>query len=172
VSVEFLVTSLVVVASPGTGVLLSATEAVGEDWVICTSRGMRRSRRLWRHGYGIRAGRIPMWRCFVEPTAGQKNLTVLFARWLKDPICGSPWRPGPSVRSTSCVTAAKRALTGGGRSDVRQYFGPAPRVDFGSIALASLRLTSGGLRREHAGPDEGSRARFSQHAHPSRVFSC
>jgi hypothetical protein len=38
------------------------------------------------------------------------------------------------------------------RPNVRQYFGPALRVDFGSVALASLRLTSGRLRREHAGP--------------------
>jgi hypothetical protein len=39
-------------------------------------------------------------------------------------------------------------------ADVRQYSGPALRVDFGSIALASLGLTSGRFRREHAGPGE------------------
>lgn len=44
-------------------------------------------------------------------------------------------------------------------ANVRQYFGPAPRADFGSIALASLRLTSGGFRREHAGPPERALAR-------------
>jgi hypothetical protein len=33
---------------------------------------------------------------------------------------------------------------------VRRYSRPALHVDFGFVALASLRLTSGGLRREHA----------------------
>src|SRR6266508_3235640 len=36
------------------------------------------------------------------------------------------------------------------RAHVRRYSRPALDVDFGFVALASLRLTSGGLRREHA----------------------
>jgi hypothetical protein len=40
------------------------------------------------------------------------------------------------------------------RANARQYFGPALRLDFVSVALASLRLTRGPLSREHAGPRE------------------
>src|SRR5207302_6023128 len=53
-------------------------------------------------------------------------------------------------------SAAPSAGGGDERPDVRQYFGPALRVDLGSVALASLRLTRGRLRREHGGPAERS----------------
>jgi hypothetical protein len=52
--------------------------------------------------------------------------------------------------STSADVYAARAA----QANVRQYLGPALRVDLGSVALASLCLTGGRLRREHACPGE------------------
>jgi hypothetical protein len=51
-----------------------------------------------------------------------------------------------SKRAEPSVQAPRRARP---RANVRRYFGPALHVDFGSVALASLRLTSGRLGREH-----------------------
>src|SRR6266516_7857246 len=66
----------------------------------------------------------------------------------------SVWRRASPPSLDCSLARASLAADRDGRPNVRQYFGPALRVDFGSVALASLRLTRGRLRREHVGPVE------------------
>src|SRR6266516_6409545 len=68
----------------------------------------------------------------------------------------SVWRRASPPSLDCSLARASLAADRDGRPNVRQYFGPALRVDFGSVALASLRLTRGRLRREHVGPCQAS----------------